>query len=107
MKKFNFPLTPKKIASKLDCATDFNSKVALDNVAELHEANEHSVCFFENPKFMDALRETKAGLIFVPKDFDKNLKPNAKVALSKSCRTHSISSIVSVFPARALRRYRR
>ena len=79
MKKFNFPLTPKKIASKLDCTTDFTNKVKLNNVAELDEANEYSVCFFENPKFADALRETKAGLIFVPKDFDKNLKTNTNL----------------------------
>jgi len=79
MKKFNLPLTPKKIASKLDCTTNFINKVKLDNVAELHEANEYSVCFFENPKFLNALKETKAGLIFVPKDFDKNLKPNANL----------------------------
>jgi len=81
MKRFNFPLTPKKIASKLDCITNFTTKVKLDNVAELHEANEYSVCFFENPKFFDALKKTKAGLIFVPKNFDKNLKPNANLLL--------------------------
>ncbi len=81
MKKFNFPLTPKKIASKLDCITDFTNKVTLDNVAELHKANEHSVCFFENPKFLDILKKTKAGLIFVPKNFDKNLKPNTNLLL--------------------------
>ncbi|MEA2095250.1 MAG: UDP-3-O-(3-hydroxymyristoyl)glucosamine N-acyltransferase [Candidatus Cloacimonadota bacterium] len=81
MKKFNFPLTAKKIASKLDCVTDFSNKVKLDNVSELHEANEHSVCIFENPKFIDALKETKAGLIFVPKNFDKNLKPKTNLLL--------------------------
>ena len=81
MKRFNFPLTPKKIASKLDCITNFTDKVKLNNVAELHEANEHSVCFFDNPKFMNALKKTKAGLIFVPKDFDKNLKPNTNLLL--------------------------
>ena len=79
MKKFNFPLTPKKIASKFDCITDFTYKVKLNNVAELHEANENSVCFFENPKFLDALRVTEAGLIFVPKEFDKTLKPNTNL----------------------------
>jgi len=81
MKKFNFPLSPKKIASRLDCATEFINKVKLDNVAELIEANEHSICFFENIKFMDALKETKAGLIFVPKDFDKKLKQNTNLLL--------------------------
>ena len=81
MKRFNFPLTPKKIASKLDCITDFTTKVKLDNVAELHEANEYSVCIFESPKFLDALKKTKAGLIFVPKNFDKSLKPNANLLL--------------------------
>ena len=81
MKRFKLTLTPKKIASKLDCITDFTVKVKLNNVAELREANEHSVCFFENPKFLDSLKETKAGLIFVPKDFDKNLKPNTNLLL--------------------------
>ena len=79
MKKFNFSLTPKKIASKLECTTEFANKVKLDNVAELKEANEHSVCFFENPKFINTLKKTKAGLIFVPKDFDKSLKPNTNL----------------------------
>ncbi len=79
MKKFKFSLTPKKITSKLECTTEFINKVKLDNVAELNEANEHSVCFFENPKFVDALKETNAGLIFVPKDFDIQLKPNANL----------------------------
>lgn len=81
MKKFNFPLTPNKIASRFNCTTEFTNKVKLDNVAELDKANEHSVCIFENPKFMDALKKTKAGLIFVPKDFDKNLKPNTNLLL--------------------------
>ncbi len=88
MKRFNFPLTPKKIASKLDCVTDFTNKVKLNNVAELHEANEYSVCFFENPKFLDALRETKAGLIFVPKDFDRNLKPNTNLLFIENPYIH-------------------
>lgn len=88
MKKFNFPLSPKKIASKLDCVTDFLNKVKLDNVAELHEANEHSVCIFENPKFLDALKKTKAGLIFVPKDFDKTLKPNTNLLLINNPYIH-------------------
>jgi len=88
MKRFNFPLTPKKIASKLDCVTDFTNKVKLNNVAELHEANEYSVCFFENPKFLDALTKTKAGLIFVPKDFDKSLKPNTNLLFIENPYIH-------------------
>ncbi len=88
MKKFNFPLTPNKIASKLDCATEFSNKIKLDNVAEFHEANEHSVCFFENPKFMDALKKTKAGLIFVPKDFDINLKLNTNLIFTDKPYIH-------------------
>ena len=88
MKRFNFPLTTKKIASKLNCNTDFTVKVKLYNVAELHEANEHSVCFFENPKFLDALKKTKAGLIFVPKDFDKTLKPNTNLLFIENPYIH-------------------
>lgn len=79
MKKFNLPLTPRTIASRLDCSTVFLHEVTLNNVAELYDANEHSVCFFENPKFLDKLKNSKAGLIFVPKNFDKTLKPNTNL----------------------------
>jgi len=81
MKKFSIPLTTKQIASKLDCATILFNEVKLNNVAELEEANEQSVCFFENPKFLDSLKKTRAGLIFVPKNFDKTLKPKSNLLL--------------------------
>ena len=70
MKVFEVNLVPKQIVSQLKCETVLIKKIVLTNVAELAEANEKSVCFFENPKFLDALKASKAGLIFVPADFD-------------------------------------
>ncbi|MCF7858967.1 MAG: UDP-3-O-(3-hydroxymyristoyl)glucosamine N-acyltransferase [Candidatus Cloacimonetes bacterium] len=81
MKKFQILLTPAKIASELDCQTHFINKLKLNNVAELQEADENSVCFFENPKYADILKTTKAGLIFVPSDFNINGKPGTNYIL--------------------------
>ncbi|RLC52676.1 MAG: UDP-3-O-(3-hydroxymyristoyl)glucosamine N-acyltransferase [Candidatus Cloacimonadota bacterium] len=63
-------ITEKKIIRK---------DILLTNVSELKEANENSVCFFENEKFLDALKSSKAGLIFVPTDFNENIKPNSNL----------------------------
>lgn len=81
MKTFSLPLKPEQIASKLDCSTILPNKVTLNNVAELNEANEQSVCFYQNPKFIDALKNSKAGLIFVPKNFDETIKPKSNLLL--------------------------
>ena len=81
MKIFKVPLTPEQIAAQLQCRTVFKKDIKLTNVAELNEADENSVCFFENPKFQEELKATKAGLIFVPKDFDITLKPDTNLIL--------------------------
>ena len=52
MKVFEVTLGPRQIASRLKCETVLVKKTVLTNVAELAEANEKSVCFFENPKFL-------------------------------------------------------
>ncbi|MDP8268635.1 MAG: UDP-3-O-(3-hydroxymyristoyl)glucosamine N-acyltransferase [Candidatus Tenebribacter davisii] len=89
MKRFGFLLTPAQIASKLNGTTNFINNIKLDNVAELTEANEHSVCFFENPRFLDSLKNTKAGLVFVPKNFDVNqLKLNVNLLLIENPYIH-------------------
>ena len=41
-----------------------------NNVAELSEANQKSICFFENEKYLDDLKISKAGLILIPTNFD-------------------------------------
>ncbi len=81
MKVFEVTLGPEQIASRLKCETVFVKKTVLTNVAELVEANEKSVCFFENPKFLGDFKATKAGLIFVPADFDAKQKPDTNLIL--------------------------
>jgi UDP-3-O-[3-hydroxymyristoyl] glucosamine N-acyltransferase len=41
-----------------------------DNVAELHEANQTSICFYEHKKYYEAFKESKAGLIIIPENID-------------------------------------
>ncbi len=81
MKVFEVTLGPKQIANRLKCEMVLVKKTVLTNVAELAEANKKSVCFFENPKFLSDLKATKAGLIFVPADFDAKQKPDTNLIL--------------------------
>ena len=76
MKKFSKELTPKLVASQIKCNTKFIDNCELNNVAELAEANKNSVCFFENQKYLEAVKNTKAGLIFVPLNFTEKLDTN-------------------------------
>lgn len=75
MKKFTSPLSPELIAAQLEGDLIIRFKTELDNVAELAEADENSVCFFQNKKYLEDLQKSKAGLVFVPSDFDENLLP--------------------------------
>ncbi len=79
MKKFSKNLTPKLIASKINAKTRILKNSSLDNVSELKEANTSSVCFFENKKFVNDLKKTNAGLIFVPIGFQQKLLPNSNL----------------------------
>ncbi len=83
MKVFSKILTPKLIASQSKAKTEFKNNFELNNVAELAEANTKSVCFFENNKLKQELLQTKAGLIFVPTDFDVSLKSNTNLIFVK------------------------
>jgi len=81
MRKFGTEFTPGLVASQLDGKQHFVKNVTLNNVAELLEANKNSICFFENQKFTNQLKKTKAGLILVPKDFDIEKKPKTNLLL--------------------------
>jgi len=84
MKQFQKELKIKQIASRLHGQEVIcDKKVVLNNVAELEEANAHSICFFENKKFLNALKNTKAGLVLVPPSFDTSLKPNTNLILTE------------------------
>ncbi|MCF7794573.1 MAG: UDP-3-O-(3-hydroxymyristoyl)glucosamine N-acyltransferase [Candidatus Cloacimonetes bacterium] len=79
MRIFKTPLNPEVIASRIQGKTIIQQNNVLNNVAELSKANAASVCFYENPKFLDNLKSCDAGLIFVPADFDENLKPDSNL----------------------------
>ena len=81
MKIFNLSLKPQQIVSKSKGEAHFINEVELNNVAELRDANQNSVCFYENIKYIEQLKKSKAGLIFVPKDFDVLLKSNTNLIL--------------------------
>ncbi len=88
MKKFKIPLTSEQIASKLNGKLIEQHRNSLSNVAELNESDEYSVCFYENPKYIDDLKSSKAGLIFVPADFDTTLKPKTNLLLIEKPYIH-------------------
>ena len=59
------------IAGDRDCRQDV-CVPSFSNVAELSEANKESICFFENPKYLQDFQDSQAGLIFVNENgFDK------------------------------------
>lgn len=83
MKKFPISLNPEQITSKLGGKLHHPGTMEVLNVAELSEANESSVCFFENSKYLEELQKSKAGLIIVPTDFDPNLKPGTALIFTE------------------------
>ncbi|MCD6182471.1 MAG: UDP-3-O-(3-hydroxymyristoyl)glucosamine N-acyltransferase [Candidatus Cloacimonetes bacterium] len=79
MKRFPLALTPQQIASRLDGQLILRKSCKLDNVSELVSANKRSICVYEQPKYLDALKQCPAGLIFVPQNFDINIMPEANL----------------------------
>ncbi len=83
MKKFSLTLSPEQIKARLGARLQDISNPSLNNVAQLNEANFNSVCFYENPQYLEQLKNTKAGLIFVPVDFNPDILPQANLIFVK------------------------
>src|SRR5210317_210917 len=79
MKKFNLTLTPEQINSRLGAEMRLVQKVNLNNAAQLNEADYNSMCFYENPKYLEHLKKTTAGLILVPIDFERFILPETNL----------------------------
>lgn len=62
-------LSAKTIAEITGGIVDGNSESAVNKVAKLEEADNNSLCFFSNPKYIHALNASKASVVIVPKDF--------------------------------------
>ena len=79
MKTFKSEFTPAVISQWIPGELVERKTLNLNNVSELEEANEKSICFYQNKVFYEKLLVTKAGLIFVPADFDAELLPEANL----------------------------
>ncbi len=75
MKIFKSEFTPLFISNWIPGELIERKTIYLNNVAELDEADNNSICFYQNKSFYNKLLVTKAGLIFVPEDFDPKLLP--------------------------------
>ncbi len=75
MKIFKSEFTPLFISNWVPGELIERKAIYLNNVAELDEADNNSVCFYQNKNFYDKLLLSKAGLIFVPEDFDPEILP--------------------------------
>jgi len=82
MKSFSHKLKPAELTAGLEGHLLEQREVILSNVSELGEANEHSVCFYEDSKFLKELADLNAGLVIVPVDFDVNLLPETNLFFS-------------------------
>lgn len=79
MKRFHtaFPLS--LVARQLGLTPEVRFDTTLDNVAETTEANEHSLCFLEDPHYLESAREVHAGLLLVSHKFDDQDFPHANL----------------------------
>ncbi len=73
------PINPETFFSYIPGTYLKRKEVKYTNVSELSEALPDSVCFYENPKFLEELKKTQAGLVFVPTDFDPDLLPETNL----------------------------
>ncbi|MDD3050541.1 MAG: UDP-3-O-(3-hydroxymyristoyl)glucosamine N-acyltransferase [Candidatus Cloacimonetes bacterium] len=79
MKIFKSQVSPEQINLILNGTLIIRSSVTLNSIATLEDANQTTVCFFENEKYLPDLKSTKAGLVLVPLDFDENQVPDINV----------------------------
>lgn len=70
MKIFNSYITIEDIKKIVSGDFTMDSATQFMNVAELQEATATSICFYENPKYLDDFKHSDAGLFIVPNNFD-------------------------------------
>ena len=76
MKKFCIKRSAREIAGGLSLFLQECRPAQIDNVATLDQANENSLCFFQQEKYREDLLRTKAGLVLVPEDFSLDVPLN-------------------------------
>ncbi|NLA45775.1 MAG: UDP-3-O-(3-hydroxymyristoyl) glucosamine N-acyltransferase, partial [Candidatus Cloacimonetes bacterium] len=80
MKKFNKTITPEDIVAV--CGGEYHGEqnITLQSVADPEEADSSSVIFWEQEKYLDAVKKSPAVLIFCHPDKANNL-PNRNLIL--------------------------
>ncbi len=68
MKKFKTELNLEQIIKITGGTITVPSSFLYDNIAELHEASEKSICFFENEKYREDAEQSNAGIILLPQN---------------------------------------
>lgn len=94
MKLFKSALTLEKINQFVQGKLSVSTDRLFTNVAELHEANEHSVCFYENEKYLHQAEQSKAGLIILPEGV---VLKNDAIKLAVSKPYFSFMTLVSIW----------
>lgn len=94
MKLFKSALTLEKINQFVQGKLSVSSDNIFDNVAELHEANEKSVCFYENEKYLHQAEQSNAGLIILSEGVELN---NNAVKLFVPKPYFSFMTLVSIW----------
>ncbi len=79
MKRFTTHFTPQQAAARLGATLVLRQEANLNNVAELGECDAGSVCFFENPQYLQAALAARPGLLLVPADTDPNTFPQVNL----------------------------
>ncbi len=76
MKKFKLKINTDILKTKIQGDFRILNDCEFDNVAELAEANSSSICFIENPKFLEQAEQSNAGLLISTPNFkfeDRNV----------------------------------
>jgi len=94
MKTFETGFTPQFITRWIPGELVERKTLTLINVAELEEADAKSVCFYQNKDFYSRLLNSKAGLIFVPANFNISLLPETN--LLKMVFLRYLNNIISM-----------
>lgn len=79
MKSFSHEFKPEELTKGIEGRLVVQNDTFLNNVSELKGANESSVCFYEDAKFLPDLADLRAGLVIVPDDFDVNILPESNL----------------------------
>jgi UDP-3-O-[3-hydroxymyristoyl] glucosamine N-acyltransferase len=62
--------TARQIAATVQGQLEGNEAVQIDNASGLEEATDRDISFFHNAKYLKSLKQTRAGVVFIPEKTD-------------------------------------